>query len=204
MKKENVLKIYLVIIIAHFIWSAINFNDTYMWIGNSLVAITYTLGFALTYKRFKFTLFSYTLIFIHVIVIIVAAKYTYEFNPLFEWIKDVLGLSRNYYDRVGHFLQGFIPVMLTREFILRKGYMKKSKFFIIVLLFFTLGMSGAWELMEFVGAHIFNKVDVYTVTMQGDFWDAQWDMTLCTIGAILALITLSKLQDKYIEQEDAK
>jgi putative membrane protein len=102
------------------IWSGINPHDSFTWILEVFPAI---LGFFIllfTYKRFPLTYFLYTLILIHAIILCVGGHYTYAEVPLFDWIRDALGQSRNNYDKVGHLAQGFVPVFIAREIFIRR------------------------------------------------------------------------------------
>lgn len=190
----------LVIILA--IWSSINPLSKLLWQANFVVGLIYLLVFVLTYKKFQFTNLVYILIFVHLIIIFVAAKYTYENNPLFCTIQEMLGSCRNDFDRLGHLFQGIVPVLIGREFMLRKGYMKKSKFFYIVLVLMTLGASALWELGEFVSSVMTNNVQAYLISSQGDIWDAEWDMTMALVGSILSLIAFSRTQDMQIQDKE--
>lgn len=204
-KSEFKFHVFLVVLsVLLLIWSAINPYDSLMWRANATVAVVYVLGFALTYKKFQFTSFSYILIFCHIVIILTSAKYTYEHFAPFEVIKDFLGSSRNNFDRFGHFFQGFIPVMVARELFLRNNYMKKSKFFVLVIIFFVLAISASWELLEFIGSFVFDQQEAYALSLQGDIWDAQWDMVCAIFGAITALLIFSKYQDKKMEELDSK
>jgi putative membrane protein len=136
--------------------------------------------------------------FIHIVIILLAAKYTYEAFYPFEWLKETLGLSRNYFDRLGHFFQGFTPVMLLRELYIKEKIMQTGPALFVTMVLITLGLSGAWEISELVFSWISGKTEVLLSSMQGDVWDAQQDMMICTVGAIIALILLSEPQDKEI------
>ncbi|XMB86767.1 DUF2238 domain-containing protein [Mycoplasmatota bacterium WC44] len=204
-KREGNFHIFLLVVITLVaVWSGIKPYDTFMWFANGLVAFVYAICFVLTYKRFKFTSFSYILIFIHLLIIFAAAKYTYENARLFSIIKEILGSSRNNFDRIGHFFQGFIPIILTRELFLRNGYMKKSRFFYLVIIFFVLAISASWELLEFIAALIFHKSDAYILSTQGDIWDAQWDMVCAIFGAVTSLLIFSRYHDKKISEVNEK
>lgn len=199
--KEGLHRVLLGIIIVFALWTAINPFDSYMWRANFMVAVAYTIGFVIIYRRVKFSTLTVVLVFIHLVIILLAAKYTYEEFPPFNWLRDNYNLDRNYFDRVGHFFQGFAPVIAMREIYLKSNYMKKSKFFYVTLVMFTLGISGAWELLEFVGSEVAGKTEVYTLSMQGDIWDAQRDMLICTVAAITSLLIFSKYHDTLIEKE---
>ena len=102
------------------IWSAIAPHDYFTWFLEVFPALIGLILILITYKKFPLTDFLYTLILIHAIVLCVGGHYTYTEVPLFDWIRDVLGQARNNYDKVGHLAQGFIPVFLAREILLRK------------------------------------------------------------------------------------
>ena len=154
----------------------------------------------LTYRRFTFTTFVYALGLLYVIILMIGAKYTYTYNPLFDFIKDSLGHSRNFYDRVGHFAQGFIPVLVFKEIILRPGHMKRGPFFHLVLLCMVLAFSAAWELLEF-GAVLISGMDArYIMSLQGDMLDTQWDMFMALCGAAVSLLLFNRYHDKKMAE----
>ncbi|QVK20978.1 DUF2238 domain-containing protein [Mycoplasmatota bacterium] len=198
----HILLLVITLIIA--VWSGIKPYDSLLWLSNISVAIIYAVCFIFTYRKFRFTSFAYVMIFIHLVIILVAAKYTYENTPLFSMLRDSLGQSRNYFDRIGHFFQGFVPILLAKELFIRNDYMKKSKFFYLVIVFFVLAISASWELLEFAAAVIFDQSDAYILSMQGDIWDAQWDMICAITGAITSLLIFNRYHDKKIKEADAK
>ncbi|WP_409229416.1 DUF2238 domain-containing protein [Gudongella sp. SC589] len=124
--REQRLVLALIIVL---IWSAINAQDYFAWTMLTIPAIIYAGTLIATHKKFRFTYFAYVLVFIHIVILLIGAKYTYTHNPLFEELKETFDFSRNYYDRLGYLAQGFVPAIVAREFLLRKGYFKKSKFF---------------------------------------------------------------------------
>ncbi len=194
-------QVLFTILFVMLIWSIINPHDRYMWFANFMVAVLYLSGFIIVDRKVHFSDLSIILVFIHNVIILLAAKYTYEnFGP-FNLLQDTFNLSRNYFDRLGHFFQGVTPVMLMREIYLKGDHMKRGKFFFLTLVMFSLGISGAWELLEFIFADFNGKTDVLAEAMQGDYWDAQQDMLICLIGALIALLTLSKKQDQYLLEE---
>jgi putative membrane protein len=192
--------LFLIIGVAFFIWSYIGHYDTFGWIMLSLPIVMGLVATVVTYRRFTFTTFVYALGLMYVIILIIGAKYTYTYNPLFDLIKDSLGHTRNFYDRVGHFAQGFVPVLVFKEIILRPGHMKRGPFFYLVLLCMVLAFSAAWELLEF-GAVLISGMDArYILSLQGDMLDTQWDMFMAVIGAVISLIMLNKYHDKKMAE----
>ena len=158
-------------------------------------------GFVLivvTWSKFKLTSLLYFLILLHSIVLMVGGHYTYAEVPLFDAIRPMFGFERNNYDKVGHFMQGFMPALLAREIIIRKkiingrGWMN---FFIIAL---CLGISALYELIEWIVAVISGEsADAFLAT-QGFVWDTQTDMAFALLGAIVALLLLSRVHDKQL------
>lgn len=193
-------KVLFAILFIMLIWTIFNPFDRYMWFANFLVAILYFTGFVAVDRKVHFSDLPVILLFIHLVIILFAAKYTYEYFEPFNWLKVTFSLNRNYFDRLGHFFQGVTPVILMREIFLKGEHMKRGKFFFLTLVMFSIGISGAWELLEFIFADVNGKTDVLAEAMQGDFWDAQQDMLICTIGSILSLILLSKRHDRGMEE----
>ncbi|HSL93091.1 MAG TPA: DUF2238 domain-containing protein [Bacillota bacterium] len=192
--------LFLIIGTAFFIWSYIGHSDTFAWIMLSLPIVMGVVATVATYRRFTFTTFVYALGLLYVIILMAGAKYTYTYNPLFDFIKDNLGHTRNFYDRVGHFAQGFIPVLVFKEIILRPGHMKRGPFFYLVLLCMVLAFSAAWELLEF-GAVIISGMDArYIMSLQGDLLDTQWDMFMAVIGAVVSLLMFNRYHDKKMAE----
>src|SRR5690554_6042636 len=185
-------------LIAVLIWSAIDARDYFAWTMLTIPVILYAGTLIATHQKFRFTYFTYVLVFIHIVILLIGAKYTYTHNPLFEEVKEIFNISRNHYDRVGHLAQGFVPAIVAREFLLRKGYFKKSKFFYVTIFAFVLAISAAWELLEFFAVVISNLPAKYVLSLQGDYLDTQKDMLLAFIGAALALVSLGKTHDKKI------
>ena len=188
----------VLIFIAVLIWSAIDARDYFAWTMLTIPVILYAGTFIATHKKFRFTYFTYVLVFIHIVILLIGAKYTYTHNPLFEEVKEIFNISRNHYDRVGHLAQGFVPAIVAREFLLRKGYFRKSKFFYVTIFAFVLAISAAWELLEFFAVVISNLPARYVLSLQGDYLDTQKDMLLAFVGAAIALVTLGKTHDKRI------
>ena len=155
---------------------------------------------AATYRRFPFTNLVYGLIFVHSLILMLGGHYTYAKVPLGFWMQDVFHFSRNHYDRLGHFAQGFVPAMIAREFLLRRSPLKRGKLLIYIVLSICLAISAAYELLEFgVSVTTGSAGDAFLGT-QGDIWDTQEDMLMALIGATVALATLSRLHDRQLER----
>lgn len=179
-------------------WSAYRPYDGVTWM---LEAFPVFIGFgilSLTYKKFKFTDLVYGLIFLHCLILLLGAHYSYAEVPFFNYLRDELELSRNYYDRVGHFMQGFVPAMIGRELIIRTSTLKSGKWLFTLVVLGCLGISSLYELFEWGIAEILHQSADAFLGAQGDIWDTQKDMFMALIGAVAALILFSKYHDKVI------
>ncbi len=170
-----------------------------VWVGYVAVALL-----LLTYRRFRFSNLVYILVALHFAVLAIGAHYTYAKMPLFEWLKQVFDLSRNHFDRVGHFMQGFVPVIITREILLRLTKLRSGKMEKFLSAAVPLAFSALWEILEMAFVLLFYaNVGAEWLGMQGDVFDAQWDMTLCLIGAVVALVLLSRLHNRSMAKVSA-
>lgn len=181
------------------LWSAISPYDYFTWFLEVLPAVIGFIILVLTYKKFKLTNLTYTLILIHCIILMVGGHYTYAKVPLFDWIKDVFDLSRNNYDKVGHLAQGFIPAIIAREIFIRKTVVNAKSWLNFLVVCFCLAFSAFYELIEWWVAELTGESAEAFLGTQGYMWDTQSDMALALLGAVLALVLLSKLHDRQIK-----
>ncbi len=194
-------KFMLFVFILVLIWSAINPFSYMTWAPLATPAIIFVLVMVLTYKKFEFSTFVYLVILAHTIILLIGAKYTYERNPLFDYLMEVFKWNRNHFDRVGHFAQGFTPALMAKELLLRKGYLEKSKMFYYIVFSIVLAISAAYELAEFAASKISGVPKEYVLSLQGDEWDTQKDMIMAIIGAATALTLFRRVHDKSIEDQ---
>ena len=131
---------------------------------------------------------------------ILGGHYTYARVPVGYWFQDLLDLSRNHYDRLGHFAQGFIPAILVREILLRRSPLKKGKWLFFLTVSVCLAFSALYEIIEWWTAVAGGEAADSFLGSQGDIWDTQWDMFLALVGAISSQIILSGLHDKQLEK----
>jgi len=183
------------------LWSGYQPKETLTWFLEVLPAIIGFILIVLTYKKFPLTPLLYTLILIHMIILFVGGHYTYAEVPLFDTIKEMFDQSRNNYDKVGHLAQGFIPVILARELLIRKEVVKASKLWLnYISLSIILAFSAFYELIEWWTAlAIGQDADAFLGT-QGYMWDTQSDMGYALLGGIIALIILSRWHDKQLKK----
>ena len=192
--------IWLSIFFVVLLWSAVNPADYFTWFLEVVPALAGLVALALTYKRFKFTTLAYTLILIHCIILMIGGHYTYAEVPFFNWLKDVFDFERNNYDKVGHFAQGFIPAIISREVFVRRDVINGRKWLSFFVICFCLAFSAFYELIEWwVAVSTGESAEAFLGT-QGYIWDTQSDMALALVGASCALIFLGRLHDKQIQR----
>lgn len=149
------------------------------------------------YRRFPMSHLVYGLVFVHVLVLVYGGYYTYALTPLGNWAREAFHLSRNHYDRVGHFVLGAFPCFTIREVLLRRTRLEQDGWLVFLVLSVVLAIAAFWEFIEWWTA-LLAAPDVGTAFLgsQGDPWDAQWDMLWALIGASIALPLFSKIHDR--------
>jgi putative membrane protein len=198
MSKKSKLLLMLVVFFAVLTWSGIHPYDRFTWLLEISPAVGALILLALTYRRFEFTTMTYLLILIHCIILMIGGKYTYAEVPLFNWLRDTYGLARNSYDGVGHFAQGFIPAIVSREILLRTSPLKRGGWLFFIAICIVFALSAFYELIEWWVSIATGSAGDSFLGTQGDVWDTQKDMGLCLLGSIVSLITLSGLHDKAL------
>lgn len=199
-KAEPLPIILLVLFVIAYTISAIRPLDRLAWIGQMTPAVLLVLLLVVTYRKFRFSTFVYVMAFLHALLLLYGAHYTYSQNPLFNQWKEQFGWERNYFDRVGHFAQGFVPAFMAKEFLLRGGYVKKGKLLMLIVILSCLGFSAAYELSEFAVVKIMDVPADTVMGTQGDAFDSLWDMIWALIGASLAVFVFGPFHDSQIEQ----
>ena len=181
-----------------FVWSWVNPNDRFIWFLEIIPAVMGFVVVALTYRSFRLTSLIYTLILIHCIILMIGGHYTYAEVPLFDYLKDIMGFSRNNYDKVGHFAQGFVPALIAREIVIRKNIIRGKAWMIFFIVCFCLAISAFYELIEWWVALASGEDAAAFLGTQGYVWDTQSDMGFALLGALVGLISLSRVHDKQL------
>jgi putative membrane protein len=195
MKKHH---LWIVLFFAGLIVSGIYPHDYFTWFLEVSPAI---IGFAVlifTYNKFRLTTLTYWMILVHCYILFIGGHYTYAEVPLFDWLKDWLHQSRNNYDKVGHFAQGFVPALIVRELFLRLQIIKKGAWLTFLTVCVCVTISVCYEFLEWLVAVVSGQSADAFLGTQGYVWDTQSDMLWATIGAIGMLVFLSKIHDKQI------
>lgn len=191
--------IWISVFLAVLLWSGIGPKDYPTWFLEVFPAV---LGGAIlwyTRNTFPLTRLVYILILFHCIILMVGGHYTYAEVPLFDWLKDEFDLTRNNYDKAGHFVQGFVPAMIAREIVVRHHVFNHASWRNFFIVCFCLGFSAFYELIEWMVALVSNEAADAFLGTQGYVWDTQSDMAYAMIGAILALVFLGGLHDRQMK-----
>lgn len=196
----NLHKFLLAVFFIVMIWSLIDAADYPTWVMEASPAVLAVVILSITYKKFRFTNIAYTLILIHCVILFVGAKYTYAEVPLFHWIQELFHQSRNNYDKLGHFAQGFIPAIVVREVLVRRHVVSTKAWTNFIVICICLAISAAYELIEWLAAEMMGQSADAFLGTQGYVWDTQSDMLCALIGACCMIIFLSKLHDSCIQE----
>ena len=189
---------WVITFLIFLVWSGIYPKDYLTWALEVVPAVIGFIVLVATYRSFPLTPLLYTLILIHCIVLMVGGHYTYAEVPLFEYLKPILGFERNNFDKLGHFLQGFVPALIAREILVRKAVIDSSKWRNFFIVCFCLAFSALYELIEWAVAIVSETgADAFLGT-QGYIWDTQSDMAFALVGAITALALLGRTHDRQI------
>ena len=180
--------------------SAIGASDLFTWVLEVAPAIIGIAVLAATYRRFPLTNLVYVLIFIHSLILMLGGHYTYAKVPLGFWMQDAFHFSRNHYDRIGHFAQGFVPAMIAREIFVRLKVINGTRWRVVLTVTLCLAISALYELIEWRTSVMSGSAADAFLGTQGDVWDTQWDMCFALIGSISALVLLSRVHDRQLRK----
>ncbi|PEY37523.1 hypothetical protein CN354_12155 [Bacillus cereus] len=200
--KSKMIHLFLLLVVtAVFIWSVIKPAGYLAWAAEAIPAVLGLIIIIATYNKFRLTTLSYIIIVILAIIMFVGGHYTYSKVPLFNWIKDTFDLNRNHYDRFGHLIKGLFTIVI-REILLRKTQLAKGPWLVTISISISLAIAALYEIIEWLAFKITKggKAAKNFLGMQGDMWDAQWDMSLALVGSILALLTLSTLHNRLLKK----
>jgi len=192
---------WLAVFFIVLIWSGINPKDFTTWVLEvtpALVAIA-----LLTYTRdsFPLTTLTYTLILIHCVILMVGGHYTYAEVPIGELFRDLFDGTRNNYDKLGHFAQGFVPAIVAREIVIRLSVFNSKAWMNFFIVSLCLGISAFYELIEWWVALASGEAADAFLGTQGYIWDTQSDMGLALAGAVIALVVLGKVHDNQLNTQ---
>ena len=183
-------------------WSAWQPHDYVTWWLEVLPALLALVILAATRTRFPLTALAYWLILAHCIVLMVGGHYTYAEVPLGDWLMEMTGGQRNNYDKLGHFMQGFVPAIVAREILIRNQVLARRGWLSLFVVSICLAFSAFYELVEWWVALLSSEAAESFLGTQGYVWDTQSDMFLALAGAVIALLTLGRIHDRQISELD--
>lgn len=179
-------------LLAVLVWSGIGPVDRFTWVLEIIPVVAAIALLVATHRRFPLTPLSYGSVFLFGVILCIGGHWTYARVPPGLWLKDAFDLSRNHYDRLGHFCQGFFPAILTREVLLRTSPLRPGKWLSFLVSATCLAISASFEFCEWAAALATGSAADAYLAMQGDQWDTQWDMFLALNGSIVAQLFLRK------------
>ncbi len=189
----------LAVTVVFSVWSFIGAADRATWLFELLFVFIGVPVLVAAYPRFRFSAFAYLSCAAFVVILAFGARYTYESTPVFNWLRDQFHLARNYSDRVGHFFQGVIPALLARELIIRTSALGPGGWTAFFSVAIALAVSAFYELLEMWWVLLFYPGrGPEWLGMQGDPWDAQWDMTMALLGGLMVPFVLARWHDRSI------
>ena len=192
--------IWIGIFLAVLVWSGIEPKDFVTWCLEVAPAVLGGLVLWATRERFPLTSLVYALILFHCVVLMVGGHYTYAEVPIGEWLRELLDGSRNNYDKLGHFVQGFVPAMIARELMIRLQVFNSARWRDFYIVSFCLGFSAFYELIQWWVALLSDEAAEAFLGTQGYVWDTQSDMGWALFGALAALVLLGRLHDRQLQE----
>lgn len=199
-KRSFVYIILLICLIGVLIWSGIHPVKRSIWFFEVIPAVILIAVLVLTYRRFPLSPITYFFVFLAAITSFIGGHYTYGGMPLFTDLQKAFHLSRNHFDRLGHFFQGTLNTALLLEIITRTHFLRKEKWIPLIVVACTLAFSAWFEIFEFLIGRLFsNNVQEFLGT-QGDIWDSHWDMICALSGSIFFMFLFRKKQRQQFER----
>ncbi len=189
---------WIVVFLGVLVWSGIAPKDFVTWCLEVFPAVLGGVILWFTRERFPLTTLVYALILVHCVILMVGGHYTYAEVPIGEWLRETYDGTRNDYDKIGHFAQGFIPAIIARELTIRLQVFNSVAWRNFFIVCFCLGFSAFYELIEWWVALLSDEAADAFLGTQGYVWDTQSDMGWALFGALLALLLLSRMHDRQL------
>ncbi|WP_256107823.1 DUF2238 domain-containing protein [Streptomyces sp. ODS05-4] len=190
----------VVLVLAAVAVSAWRPEDPVTWLLETVWVLVGLPLVVLARRRFPLSDLLCCLLAAHAVVLLVGGHYTYAQVPAGDWVRDLLGLERNPYDRFGHLMQGFVPALLVRELLVRTSPLRGSRWLAPLVVCACLAVSAVFEMLEWAAAVTGGHAADAFLATQGDEWDTQWDMFCALIGASLSLLLLGRLHDRRLAE----
>jgi len=201
--RARLLAIFALVFLCVLVWSGSAPRDRFTWWLEVAPALLAAPILALTYRRFPLTTLAYTLVLLHAIILMVGGHYTYAEVPLFDRLSAWMGWSRNNFDKLGHFAQGFVPALIAREVFIRFDVVPVRAWRNVLIVALCLAISALYELVEWLVAVLSGTDAEAFLGTQGYVWDTQSDMALALVGAISSLLLLARFHDRQLRELSA-
>ncbi len=179
-------------------------HDRFTWFAEVVPALIALPILWATAKPFPFSRLAYRLILLHGLILMLGAAYTYARVPAGYWVQEWFSLSRNPYDKVGHFAQGFVPAIVARELLIRWFRQSRGWLLDFLIVSICLAISAFYELIEWWTALAVGQGATAFLGTQGDPWDTQSDMLWALAGALLAVFLLARAHDRSMVRLSAR
>ena len=202
--RTRTLSVFAALLLGILVYSGLAPYDRMTWALEVFPAAVALVLMGATYRRFPLTTLLYVCIFVHCLVLILGGVYTYARVPLGFQIADLLHLTRNPYDKIGHFFQGFVPALVTREILIRGAFVNGRRMRDFLITCVVLAISAFYELIEWWVAVLAGQGADEFLGTQGYAWDTQSDMLLALIGAVVALAFFSSWHDRQLARLNAR
>ncbi|MFR9779762.1 DUF2238 domain-containing protein [Micromonospora sp. MS34] len=186
------------LVLVALVVSGVRPYDRLTWLLETIWVIVGVPVLLLTWRRFPLTTLLCCLLALHALILVAGGHWSYARTPLGDWVRNLFDLSRNPYDRLGHFAQGFVPAVLVREILVRRSPLRGSRWLAPLVVCACLAFSAFFELIEWWAALASGSAADDFLATQGDVWDTQWDMFLALVGAVASLALLSRLHDREL------
>lgn len=180
------------------VWSGIGPQERGTWLLEVAPVLLGGPILVATFSSFRLSPLLYRLLLVHAVILMVGGHYTYANVPIGFWARDLLDLSRNHYDRLGHLAQGFVPAILAREILLRLSPLRPGRWLFFLVVCVCLAFSALYELIEWWVALVGGESAESFLGTQGDVWDTQWDMFLALLGSVSAQWLLRRMHDRSL------
>ncbi len=180
----------LLLFAAVLVWSGIQPKNYAVWALEVSPAVIGAVLLSATYRRFRFSDFAYVVMWVHAVVLLVGGHYTYAEVPLFDWLREPMGWSRNNYDKVGHFMQGFSPAVIAAEILWKRQVVRSRGWLAFLTVCVCMAVSAVYELIEWLVAVLSKQAADAFLGTQGYVWDTQSDMLWCLIGSLCMVLLL--------------
>ena len=186
------------IYILTLIWSVIQPHDYFTWFLETTPALIAFIVLIFTYKKFRFSNFVYTLLLLHCIILFIGGHYTYALVPFFDTLKEIFWWTRNNYDKVWHFAQGFVPAAVAFEVFVRQEIVKSGKWQYIFPVLVSLSISAFYELIEWWVSVLTGSAGDAFLWTQWYIWDTQSDMMYALIWSLVFVILFARFHKKIL------